>query len=302
MSFVFDPDRPVAQNLSRVGGAELRMALDLARDVTRAPAERIHEARTHCKKVRAVLRLVGKAFPGYRLENAAVRDAAALLSGPRDGAVMRDTLDHVVGEEDKYPPADIARMRGELGRNAGGEDGEAVLQAFAAAIEPIYRRALMWHSQPIDWDDVAQGAGRTYRKAYRAMRKARRSRAAEDLHAWRKQVKYTWHHLTLLRRFAPDRFKTARKAAKELGSMLGGHHDRDVLREHLGATDSGHSWTRLRKHIHRMNDEAADEALARGAELYAAKPKVWRDYLAGLLAAGGAEKLPEQDETDPAGN
>src|ERR1700761_6944167 len=52
----------------------------------------VHEARRRCKKLRGLLRLVRPALPDFATENAAVRDAAALLSHLRDAEVLQHTV------------------------------------------------------------------------------------------------------------------------------------------------------------------------------------------------------------------
>ncbi len=44
------------------------------------PAEALHTARKDAKKLRALLKLVGPVFPGYKAENVALRDAARAVS------------------------------------------------------------------------------------------------------------------------------------------------------------------------------------------------------------------------------
>ena len=56
----------------------------------------VHEARRRCKKLRGLLRLVRPVFPEFARENAAIRDAAALLSHLRDAEVLHQTVAELV--------------------------------------------------------------------------------------------------------------------------------------------------------------------------------------------------------------
>jgi CHAD domain-containing protein len=57
------------------------------------------------------------------------------------------------------------------------------------------------------------------------MRTARKTRAAEDLHGWRKQAKYHWYHARLLKPIKPKKIRRRIAQARALTELLGDYHD-----------------------------------------------------------------------------
>jgi CHAD domain-containing protein len=292
MDFAFGPELAPEENLVRIGARELGAALAVASDGTRAADERIHDVRTHCKKARALLRLARAGFPGWREENGAIREAAKLLSGPRDAAVLITTLEPFTAEA-AYSADEAHRLRSRLtsGDHAEGMVAGALAE-FVLHAEPIAARAPLWPAGGLTWSGIAKGAARTYAQARRAMGRSQESGAAAEFHEWRKQVKYHMHHLALLRRFDADRFHAARQQLKVLATQLGAHHDLELLgtRLALSVTHDDAPGRRLADEIAARQLTIAHSALARGATLCEVRPSAWQAAVDQQIAAAlGAE-------------
>lgn len=293
MSFTLQPRRTVPSNLRRIAADELASAMATARDATMPVAERIHAARTRCKKVRALLLLVADGFPAYRTENSAIRDAAAALSHTRDSAVMAETLAKLLPRIKDIDAFEAKKLEVAIAVESVNEaQSQAILDGFVATIEPVLVRLQLWHPIGLDWAAVAAGAGKVYSKGREAQEHAAETTKSEDFHVWRKQVKYHWFHLTLLRKLAPDGFAKRRKRAKTLGTLLGEHHDIEVLLSHLSRTSSIQSsvLTRVGRSGHRQQLRLAGRAKKLGDKLFDVQPKKWRHSLEDLIAKSGARE------------
>lgn len=187
----------------------------------------VHEVRRRCKKLRGLLRLVRPAFPGYAAENAAIRDAARLLSHVRDAEVLTET----VADLAKWRPDDaLTRIHGRLAAVPAGVDPATRLAEFRDRLSAIRDRAEHWSLNRAGWDALQPGLCKTYRAERRAMDAARDTGRAADFHEWRKLNKYHGFHLDLLRRAAPDVLHGEVDVVDRLSLLLGTHHDLDVLR------------------------------------------------------------------------
>lgn len=68
-----------------------------------------------------------------------------------------------------------------------------------------------------DWNVLSKGLTKTYRKGRRAFLEVQSSSTNRRLHAWRKQAKYTWHHVETLRVLAPTYID---RIARRFGRLL----------------------------------------------------------------------------------
>ncbi len=246
----------------------------------------VHGVRRRCKRLRGLLRLVRPAFRKARKEDAAVRDAARLLSGARDADVMSETVvalarhtNHLtegqaevlaarLRRRQDIPVPDLARFRTELAEIHVRIGGWDISSDGFAALEG-------------DFTDI-------YRRMRSDMKTAFKSGRAEDFHAWRKRVKYHWHHLGLLREAAPELAAARRGEASALGEVLGEHHNLHVLCGHLengfaDLAEAGAAAALSAARVRQADYEA--EARAIGDELCAEKPKA----LTRLVGAQWAE-------------
>jgi CHAD domain-containing protein len=226
----------------------------------------VHGARKQLKRARATLRLVRPAVgdESYRSENIAARDAARPLSKARDDEALNNTLENL----SEHFGTTISRAHL---RQTTHEVSARQLTDIKAALKRSMLRAQAWQPDAAGWNPIATGLRATYRRGRRAMRTARKDRATDDLHEWRKQTKYLWHQLQILTPLAPGAVGAMADEFHHLADYLGDEHDLAVLRERLSA-----SATPL---IEKRSEELQDRAFALGERLYADKPKT---FLSGL--------------------
>jgi CHAD domain-containing protein len=253
--------------------------------------ETAHQVRKRCKKLRGLIRLVRPVFANYKAENASFRDAAKSLAFIRDTQAQKDAYDAVVGsyheEIDRRAFAPIRRHFTLQQKDRGQrQDIERTLAAFRDAMVSARRRARTWHLSGDEFDGIAQGLRKTYKRAQRAMWQVEEGSSSDAIHEWRKRVKDHWYHARLLSQAWPGPMKAHRNAAETLSNLLGTHHDLSVFEQTLssdpqrfGESEKVEVFICL---IARRQAELEDEALAAGARLLAEPPPAlaqrWETY------------------------
>jgi CHAD domain-containing protein len=264
------PDRPVRQYrdifVQQIAAALAEL------DASKA---NVHGARKQLKRARGTLRLLRPAIGDdrYHGENAVARDAARPLSPVRDDEALKEVLQELLDHLGPSAP------RAQLGHGAH-KVSAAQIARIKAALEASSTRAAAWQLDAEGWDCIATGLRATYRRARRALRHARKDRATEDLHEWRKQTKYLWHQLQLLAPLAAGPIGELADEFHHLADYLGDEHDLAVLRERVGASGE------LRTMIDARRNELQEKALALGERLYADKSKPFVQRLAAYWVPG----------------
>jgi CHAD domain-containing protein len=222
----------------------------------------IHGARKQLKRARATLRLLRPTIGDelYQRENIAARDAARPLSLARDDEVLNGAIEGLVA---RFGPT----ASGLHVPHATRKRSAPPLAKVKTALKASMTRAHAWSIDVDEWDAIATGLHKTYGRARRALRNARKERATEDLHEWRKQTKYLWHQLQLLAPMAPGPVGELADEFHHLADYLGDEHDLAVLRTRVigQPTDL----------IDRRREELQDKAFALGERLYADNSKAF---------------------------
>jgi len=274
--YKFDPGgTPLSETLRALALSQIDEILGGVNDPQVSREDAVHEGRRRCKKLRGLLRLVRPAFADFGKENAALRDAAALLAHLRDA----DVLKHTINELSEHAGAGANRLRAIAGRIAEiGDDGpHDRLVQFRTAIEEIRGRAERWTLASEQPSKLMEGLRATYRKGRRLMRKAERTRLATQLHEWRKATKNHGFHIDLLKRVAPDLLEDDLKTVERLATCLGLHHDLAVLNEAIASAPhrfgDAADVSALRDAILCRIPEIEREAFDLGREIFAERSK-----------------------------
>ncbi len=202
------------------------------------PHQGIHNFRRRCKKLRGLLRLVRAGFTEFDAENELLRDAARLLGPLRDAVAQLQTF-HTLASNLQPTNDGLTALLKQLERE---RDESFTTSAFTQPplLDEALDRLASARTRVSGWvlnlggfDAIRDGLERTYRRSRSAMRSAGSDTPDEHLHEWRKQAKYHWHHMCLLRSLWPDEFKARRQSADRLAETLGLDHDLAVLRDQL---------------------------------------------------------------------
>ena len=258
----------------------------------------IHDARKLLKKARAALRLLrdGIGEIAYRRENIALRDAARPLGVARDGKVLIATLDDLV---ERYAPA-ARKLQLDEFRRVLRQEYVTARQAISRTLINEQRKALRdvdsrvprWRLRGEEWQVIGGGLERIYRRGKQAMKVAARSRADEDLHDWRKQVKYLWHQLQILEPAWPTLLHELVSQTHKLADHLGDDHDLAVLREkissHTGAFQNKDR-DALIAVLDRRRKQLQAKAFKLGARLFEEKPRRFSSRIGGYWRSWRAE-------------
>lgn len=241
----------------------------------------IHDARRQLKKSRAALRLLRDAIgeAAYRRENAALRDAARPLGVARDSRVLIAAFDDLIQRDasatrslqlDKF-----RRMLRKEQTAARRAITNALIDRQRKILREVGARSDRWSMRGAEWQVIGAGLERIYRGGKKKMQTAVRSGANEDLHDWRKRVKYLWHQLEILQATHPGLLRKLVRQANRLADLLGDDHDLAVLRQKI--TDHAEMFE-SRDHdaliavLDRRRKQLQSKAFKLGARLYAEKP------------------------------
>jgi len=287
MSYRFKTQETIPIGIKRIADEQIESAIyKLTRSIKANRAEAIHSARKHFKKLRALVRLVRDDVgqEAYKRENVCFRDAGRELSDVRDAEVRVETFNQLIDHyRDSLDPDQFEGIRQvlidayETARKSQGPDKQEIA-AIVSDWEAAQARIQGWEIHN-EWEALEGGLQRVYKRGYRAFFEACEQTTPENLHEWRKRVKYLWYHLRILSPMWPKTLKTMRKQTKKLSDLLGDDHDLTVLRtfivddpevfaddEQLGV---------LLALIQRRKLELQTKARFLGQRLYAEKPKAF---------------------------
>ena len=237
MSYSFDPNLSLRENVRQVALELLDGGLARIKDGESGPVETVHDLRKRCKKMRALLRLV---YPGrsdmVRMENECYRDTSMLISDVRDVQITIEVFDQIVGGVSRPDLTPIirdflvARCRA-VEEKDGGVDGRLmkVKERFVLGRE----RVLKWPLDDVCGVLLQEGFFKARRRAEKAMRIAQADPTTENYHEWRKSAKNHWYHTRLLKPMWLEEMTPYRETVYELTDHLGNERDLFSLSEAL---------------------------------------------------------------------
>lgn len=249
------------------------------------PIDGIHETRKTCKKARGLVRLVRPALDRYSEVNQSFRDAARRLGPIRDPQAFLDTFDALAGT-----PAANERMRSlrnhfetratEATDRIEGEEAWRLDEARELIqAGRLDNDADAWEMDD-DFESIAGGIERTYRRGRKALTEARKSGEADDFHEWRKRGKYLWYQIRLLRNAAPSLLRPLSRRLHDVSDALGDAHDLVLMKdqvESFEAEETAKEAFRVIASGYVLELEA--RALSVGSRLWAEEPARFVDRL-----------------------
>lgn len=201
------------------------------------PNANIHTTRKACKQFRALLRLVRFEIgeDRYKMANDTIRNAAGRLSLVRDTRVLIDTVEDLW--EDYYdffadPVFEGLRRRlkkrhHRLMQNLlqQSPDLDELPLVFKEMKGPVRR----WTFEHSDFEAYAPGIKRVYKRGRKWMNQAWKYPTPENLHEWRKEVKYLYYHCGFLYQLWPEMMEVYVNSLGALQNLLGKDHDLALL-------------------------------------------------------------------------
>ena len=300
MSYHLKATESVPSGIKRIVREEIDSAIGLLKgNAGGNKDEAIHETRKSVKKIRGALRLVSAELGDtYRLENKELRSASLRLSELRNATAIIEVFDDL---REKY--------RDELGRQTGTRIRQALVKRkhrvdreahveeamswVAATLQAVGKRVKAWPLEADGFEAIRPGLKTAFRRARQSLAFARKHRASEDFHEWRKCLKYHWYQVRLLERLWTDMMVAYEKSLKDVETWLGDDHNLVVLRDAL-LTDpefrgSDKEVDLCIPLIEKHQKLLRDSALSQGERIYDQKPKQFAARMKHLWIAWQAE-------------
>jgi CHAD domain-containing protein len=281
-------DERVADGIRRIARGQLQDARDdLDATPSRRIGEAVHATRKRLKRLRACARLARDAIgeATYEHENTALRMAGRRISAQRDAAVLVQTLDALTDRfADELTRDATTALRERLvherkaaAASLAADDDDGPIAAVRADIEAALARTPTWTFERDGFRALSPGLRRIYRRGRAAMRTAHGEPTPEHVHEWRKRVKDLWYAAEIVRCARPKRLRRVARRAHKLSGVLGDHNDLHVLRTYVQTHPQCFAEEVHRQALLAVIDRRAarlrEKAFARGAKLYAQKPK-----------------------------
>ncbi len=293
MSYALTPGVPLAEAVATVAKEEVDAALvSLARVHASADPAAVHDVRKRTKKLRALAAALSGAVPRrqWRAASKAAGEAARSLAGSRDAEVRLATLTSLVADR-QVEFADALAHAAALARSSAAASGsprpslslgdDERVQHASWLLTGVAAEIATWQV-PDRFASLAGGLGDTYRdgrRRWRALAAAESTGStvtqldAEELHRWRRSVKYRWYHTRLCVAMARDVLEPEGALLDELGESLGVDHDLAVLVATMGSEPG--SWggpevvAEVARLAARRQGELRSRALDLGRQVYA---------------------------------
>lgn len=295
MAFQFDQREPVPNAVRRLLTEQLDLAmgrLSSAPDGGPPEEKAIHDARKALKRSRAVIRLVRPALgrKRSRAANATYREAGMALSATRDADVLIATWDAVAPRVEGVDQdvLDAARRDFEAHRDRVRTEQPADVAAVVATLAEARRQVAEWPGLDDGWGTIEPGLRGIYEQGRDAMAAAVGGTDDEAWHEWRKRVKDTWYHLTLLVPAWERPLAAEEEEAHELSETLGLDHDLAVLRAEVDRRTepwSPHEAAAVVAAIEGRQADLRAAAVVGGRRMYAESPKAFAARLAAYWDA-----------------
>lgn len=241
MSLRLSSTKSPAAGVSRLARRELGKAADSLTQ-SRRPAESVHVARKHVKKVRALLRLVRKRIgsKAYCAENADLRELGRQLSAVRDAQVVLKILSGLREIAPRQTESSALKTLHEQLTESSAGAASPNLSAKAARdrareFERCRLRVNRWPLKKLKWSDLIKALARSYRRSQTAMARYDARRTPSNLHEWRKRTKDFWYQLLMLEALLPRSLRRLAPVVESLTEAQGEAHDFDLLLTVLNA-------------------------------------------------------------------
>jgi CHAD domain-containing protein len=242
-------------------------------------AERVHDARTRIKRIRALLALLRKDLGdfNFRLENRGLRNAALALGPLREAVARLEAYDQLCAHHDSTLPESVRLALSNVrDQTASQEAAELALRQTEARFAAAQARVASWPASDPGTASLVRGYRDCYAKARRSYRAAKRDPTPEAMHALRRRTKRYQYQLQFLEPVQARRLRARRRSVEALSELLGTHHDLAVLDAAFEADNHGldeSALQRLRHAIAERERTLTREALALAGRLFRERPR-----------------------------
>lgn len=285
MSYRFEASESAAKAVQRIALEQLDKALEHTKTKTKLD-DAVHDVRVCFKRLRGLIRLVRNELGAkqYKRENTLYRDLNRRLSEVRDTAALAEILNKV---EERFSEeltenafVSFRRSLSRATRTREAEKKRALVQVRKKIIA-ARKRVEKWSIRNDDFSAVGPGLTRVYSRGLDGFDKAYSKQSVRAFHEWRKEAKYFWYHLELLRKLWPKELKQFAKQVERLVDFLSDDHDLAMLRERVlemsKQSQGPHGDEALLALIDKRRAELQTEARFLGARIYAEEADALKD-------------------------
>ena len=244
MAVRFESKHSVINNVRRIAIEQVDRAILTIEDDRLEREHTVHQVRKHCKKIRALVRLARPGFEKtFQIENRWYRDSAKPLAVLRDARIRIATFDKLV-EPFQKPLEDYAlasirhRLTLEATEIRQNVDVDELLAMVLKRFKKGKKRISGWEFNATDVRPIKSGLIQVYRQVQKSLRIAEDDPNEQNLHQWRKYVKYHWYHCRMLRAVGPKSVQIQRQQVQQLGELLGDANDLAILADQLRTNPS----------------------------------------------------------------
>ncbi|MDI7860445.1 CHAD domain-containing protein [Rhizobiaceae bacterium n13] len=239
MRFRIRPDKPFTDQIHKVAGKQLRLAVSLLEQRPDGLHEAIHDARRCFKRLRALYRLVRTEAKDFqKQENARLRDIGQSLSATRDATSLIEACDYLgnyagADKEEKALARVSVALTARRDRIASGDAD--IEERIAAAISGCHDAQRAMDNLVFDDDPsvaaaiVSGGWSKTATHARTALEECRKDSGPEVFHTLRKRSQDYWMYTQLLADIWPTAMGAKQAEAKHLIDVLGHNNDLFLL-------------------------------------------------------------------------
>ena len=166
--------------------------------------EAVHQARKRFKKTRAVIRLVRHSLgkKTYKQENKHFRNLGRSIADLRDGEVLIETLDNLTTRFEDEVTSDFTHIRRELRVDYRQQYqriiDKDILVSVIDELKDSTKKINAWKIKSNDWSAMDKSFRQVYKRGYKDLDRVISKPTAENLHEWRKRIKYLRYQLQIL--------------------------------------------------------------------------------------------------------
>ena len=276
------PGQAIGDEARRIADKQLRLAIaGLGTATGTEDNRRIHTARRHVKKVRALMHLVEPRLDvAHRHRQRRLRTASRMLADIADREALVNTF---AGLSHRYADAIGAATEAELRaalqaretQARRGADFAGVLQRVAEQLAAEQTRVRSWQLAEEGSDAIARGRRRSVRRGRRAMRRALGRPTTRRYAVWRRRVKELWLQLRLIEGYTGGRLRQEQQLLERLDGVLGEAHNCALLCHALvaGALGSRQDTARCLRLVRRYRCELRREATTLAPLVHGTAPR-----------------------------
>ncbi|GAA5505822.1 CHAD domain-containing protein [Novipirellula caenicola] len=286
MTFRLKQSESVSKSIRRIASEQIEKAIKEIEDSNLSQAEKVHQVRKRCKKLRGLVRLVRPAMTddfSYSNANGLFRKIAKPLSEARDSKIYLDSFDSLLARfVDANQQDRFQSIRDQLSYHREqllGDDVDVATRLDDAQehFKDAFQSVQSLRLDAKGYEAWSHGLGKTYCRGRTAFREAQSDPSIETLHEWRKRVKYHTYHCKLLRLLWPALIESRYGEGKRLGDWLGDHHDLAVLKQRITDSPSDYGNRDVTDAFVSMIDQRSAQleshAFRLGKKMFAEKPK-----------------------------